>query len=278
MPKISVVIPCYNHGRYIDEAVNSILNQTYQDFEIIIVDDGSTDPFTVQKLKTYLKPKTTVVHIKNQGPSAARNAGVKLAKGDYILTLDADDLFDVSFLEKAITVLEQQPQVGVVTCGIQHVGASKKKVLPQGGGVENFLAGNGVLGSAFFRKICWEEAGGYDESMKDDNMGYEDWNFWIDVTKRGWTVYVIPEYLFYYRIHKVSRRTKAHSNRPQVIKKIVSNHREIFAKYVEKVVFEKEQKIYSLNQAKNTILNSWSYRLGSFLLFPVRQIKKLFHR
>lgn len=278
MPRVSVIIPCYNHGRYIDEAVDSILNQSYQDLEIIIVDDGSTDPFTVQKLKTYPKPKTIVIHIPNQGPSVARNTGIKKAGGDYILTLDADDAFEPSFLEKAVAIVQHQPEVGVVTCGIQHVGVDRKKIIPQGGGVENFLSGNGVLGSAFFRKVCWEDAGGYDESMKNDSMGYEDWNFWIDVTKRGWIVHVIPEFLFYYRIHKVSRRTKAHSNRPQVVRKIVSNHQEVFAKYVEKVIFEKEQKISHLSRLKREALNSWSYRLGSFLLSPARFIKKLLHR
>ena len=77
VPKVSVIIPCYNHGVYIDETVDSVLDQTFQDFEIIIINDGSTDEFTVEKLKTYNKPKTKVIHTSNQGLSSARNNGIR---------------------------------------------------------------------------------------------------------------------------------------------------------------------------------------------------------
>ncbi len=93
MPKVSVIIPCYNHGKYIDEAVDSILNQTFKDFEIIIVNDGSTDELTNNKLKQYDKPKTFVINKENEGLSVARNTAIKRAVGEYILTLDADDSF-----------------------------------------------------------------------------------------------------------------------------------------------------------------------------------------
>ncbi len=79
MPKVSAVIPCYNHGQYIDEAVDSILKQTYQDVEIIVINDGSTDQFTIEKLRVYCKPKTRVIHTENRGPSAARNTGIAAA-------------------------------------------------------------------------------------------------------------------------------------------------------------------------------------------------------
>ena len=277
MPKVSVVIPCYNHGQYLDEAVNSILKQTYQDFEIIIVNDGSTDPFTAEKLRNYYKPKTTIIHTENRGPSAARNTGIRAAKGEYIVTLDADDWFAASFLEKAKAIIEQYPAIGVVTCGIQDFGISTKRHFPQGGDVTNFLV-RGIIGSVFFRKCCWEQTKGYDEQMR--TAGYEDWNFILEVTKRGWKVHVIEEYLLYYRRHPFSRKTKSDASRPEFVRQIVKNHHDLFAQYVEEVIFEKEQKILSLKQAKNAILHSKRYRVGKWLLLPLEKmngaLKKLF--
>ena len=275
MPKVSVVIPCYNHGQYLDEAVDSILKQSYQDFEIIIVNDGSTDPLTIEKLRNYHKSKTTVIHTENCGPAAARNTGIRAAKGDYILTLDADDWFEMTFVAKAVAVLEQQRTVGVVTCGRQYFGVETRRFLPEIQSIRDCLVNSPTLGSALFRKICWEQADGYDERMK--KAGYEDWNFWIDVLKRGWNMYVIPEYLFHYRTHPVSRRTKSHEERPEYILQIVRNHRELFAQYVEEVIEAKEQKIQSLRQEKHALLNSRSYKIGNLLFSPIRAIKKLLH-
>lgn len=273
MPKVSVIIPCYNHGQYIDEAVNSILKQTYQDFEIIIVNDGSTDSLTIEKFRTYHKPKTTVIHTENSGPSAARNTGIRAAKGEYILTLDADDWFEATFLEKAMAIIEQYPEIGVVTCGIQDFGMSTKKHLPQGGDVKNFLV-RGIIGSVFFRKCCWEQTKGYDERMR--TAGYEDWNFILDVTKRGWMVHGMQEYLLHYRRHPVSRKTKSDENRPEYFRDIVRNHREVFQQYVEDVLFAKEEKIFSLKEELQELSDSLSYRIGYLLLQPFRFLCNLF--
>jgi len=87
MPKVSVIIPCYNQGQYLDEAVDSVLNQTFEDFEIIIVNDGSTDDFTNNLLVNYHKPKTKVISTQNQGLPSARNNGIKIASGEYICCL-----------------------------------------------------------------------------------------------------------------------------------------------------------------------------------------------
>jgi glycosyltransferase involved in cell wall biosynthesis len=100
MSKVSVIMPCYNQGQYIDEAVDSVLTQTYQNYEIIIVNDGSTDEFTNEKLKNYNKPKTQVIHTANQGLSAARNNGIHASNGEFILPLDADDKIANTYLER----------------------------------------------------------------------------------------------------------------------------------------------------------------------------------
>ncbi len=274
MPKISVIIPCYNQGQYLDEAVDSILNQTFHDVEVIVVNDGSTDELTVKKLKQYEKPKTTVLHTPNQGLAAARNNGIKQACGEYILPLDADDYFGSTFLEKAITVFDSQPEIGVVSCGVQYFGYTRRKIMPKGGDVRVCLAKSGVIGNSMFRRICWEQSGGYNEQIE----AYEDWDFWLNITKRGWRMHVIQEYLFNYRQHPVSMRIEARAIRPQLIRQLVRNHREVFEQYVEEAIFEREQKIFKLAQKKRAVLNSLDYRIGNYLLAPFRFAQKFFRQ
>ena len=91
VPQVSVIIPCYNQGRYLDDAITSVLVQTYQNFEILIVDDGSTEPETIEILQDYQQPKTRIIRTENQGVATARNLGIAQAQGTYILPLDADD-------------------------------------------------------------------------------------------------------------------------------------------------------------------------------------------
>jgi glycosyltransferase involved in cell wall biosynthesis len=102
MPKISVIIPCFNQGPYLDEAVDSVLAQTFQDFEILVVDDGSTDAETIKILRDFARPKTRIIRTENQGLSAARNNGIREAMGEYILPLDADDKIGPGYLEDAV--------------------------------------------------------------------------------------------------------------------------------------------------------------------------------
>ena len=93
-PKVSVIITCYNLGQYLDEAVDSILAQTSQDFEILIVDDGSTDPATEALLTDYRRPKTRVIRTAHCGVAAARNVGIANTASPYMCAMDADDRFD----------------------------------------------------------------------------------------------------------------------------------------------------------------------------------------
>jgi len=113
MPKVSVIIPTYNYGQYIEKAIDSVLAQTYQDFEIIVVDDGSTDN-TRAILETKYKDKVKYIFQENKGAAAARNRAVKEAKGEYLSFLDADDTFFPDNLQKKIKVLEENPTAGMV--------------------------------------------------------------------------------------------------------------------------------------------------------------------
>ncbi|MEX0686710.1 MAG: glycosyltransferase family A protein [Balneolales bacterium] len=270
---VSVIIPCYNHGKYILETVKSVLDQTYSNYEIIIVDDGSDDPHTIKVLNVLDHPKVTVLHKENGHVSSARNHGIKHSKGEYILTLDADDKFNPDFMMKAIQVLKGHSDVGVVTC-YAKVFDHKGNISYQhklGGGVKAFLTVNNCLASALFRFRCWEEAGGYNESMKE---GFEDWDFWLSVTSAGWRIHSIPEYLYWYRDTPGSMVKSATVKKPELMRTIAKNHELDFQNNVIDVLYSKELKIQELSE----IHNSRTYQIGNAFTKPLKYIRGLFNK
>ncbi len=250
IPFISVVIPCYNDGIYLPETIAHLKKQTYQHFEIIIVNDGSTDSKTLETLEEFSQQGIIVLHKENGRMSSARNYGVKHAKGELIASLDADDYFHPTFFEKAIKVLGQNSTVAVVTSYIQLFGEINKVSKPRGGNENNFLFSNQCPACAMVRKSCWDAVGGYDEAMVN---GYEDWEFYIRITQKGWTIHVIPEKLFFYRqTQKSTHKNYTLPNRSQLINYIVDKHKEWYIKKIkeliidENVIFRKSRISYRL--------------------------------
>ncbi len=127
-PRVSVVVPCYNYGRFVAEAIGSILAQTYQDFEVIVVDDGSTDN-TPEVLRGITDPRVRVLRKENGGCASARNAGRELARGEFLTFLDADDLWRPTFLERQVAVLDAEPEVSF--CFTDMVRSSNGSILPE---------------------------------------------------------------------------------------------------------------------------------------------------
>lgn len=235
--KVTVIIPCFNDGFYLKDSVQSIIGQTYNNFNIIIIDDASTDHITKSVLKSLDEDYAIqVVYLNsNQGTAYSRNKGISLTNSPYILTLDANDKFAVSFLEKAVSVLDKNPSIGVVTCGVQEIGLQHFYWLPKGGKVGNLLVENNCCGNALFRKKFWEDAGGY-----DSNILYEDWDFWISGTSKGWEIYVIKEPLFYYRKTHKSKSTQDALQKANIYRQIVKKHKDIYCMNIEEVLYLKE--------------------------------------
>ncbi|MCK5686090.1 glycosyltransferase family 2 protein, partial [bacterium] len=183
MKLISVVIPCYNHGVYLEEAVESVLAQSYQHFEIVIVNDGSTDSYTNNLLRSFSRPRCSVLHTDNRGLSAARNYGIRASKGEYICCLDADDKYHHDYFKKAVAILDNDKALtyGAIPSWVQFFGSSNTLWKTLGNNCKEFAPfqqglRNNIQSATMFRRICWEQIGGYDEAM---TMGYEDWDFWI---------------------------------------------------------------------------------------------------
>lgn len=274
-PKVSVVIPCYNDKNYIQETIQSIECQTFQNFEVIVIDDGSDDT-TKQVLQTLINDRTKVITQTNRGPSAARNKGFDVASGDYILTIDADDIVEETFLEKAVAILNENTAVGAVS-SYCNVFIKKYEITsehtPGGGVLKDFLFDNNSVSFALIRKKTWQDTGGYDEAML---TGFEDWEFWISITKKGWKVDMIPEFLFNYRIkdkNSVDKNAKLHY-RESNLNYIYKKHQDIYVSYFPEVVdfLTNLAQRHKRNEIKYK--TSLEYRIGKIILFPLREITR----
>lgn len=228
-PRASVVIPCYNDGWHLQEAVDSVRAQTFGEWELVIVDDGSTDPATHQALAACAANQALVIRTENRGLPAARNTGIAAACGQYVLPLDADDRIAPAFLEKAVAVLDRQPEVGIVYSQAEFFGAQSGPWNLPDFSLPEMLLHNLVFASAVFRKADWQQVGGYKPSMK---YGWEDWEFWLSLLELGRQVYRIPEPLFFYRRRRDSM-IAALARRPDEqdysFAEVVRHHRGLYA-------------------------------------------------
>ena len=279
-PLVSVIIPCFNDHLFLMEAINSIKNQTYNNTEIIIVDDGSGLE-TKDFLTKISRDNLCILTQENSGPSAARNNGITRAKGEYILPLDADDYFEPNFIEEAVEILSNKPEMGLVTCHAKIFNGDNilGEIKSLGGNAVDFLSSNRALANSMFRKSCWEEVGGYDLKMKN---GYEDWEFNISITKAGWKVYVIENHLFNYRKKTTSRNQDADRlYKYELIRYIYKKHQDVFKNNYEALINNTFSKMEKLEREKLKIKQTSTYKLGNFILSPIKflqLLKSKFHK
>lgn len=277
MPKVSIIIPCFNQAQYLEDALQSVLDQTHQNWECIIVNDGSFDDTEVVAKHICEKDSRFIYFFKeNGGLSSARNFGIKVAKGEFILTLDADDKYESTFIEKALAVMVTNNKIGVVSSwGIRFDEKQQYGVFkPTGKSLNDFLFSSAAIGTSLFRKVCWEDVGGYDENMK---KGYEDWEFYIRVCQLNWNVHIIEEILFFYRQHTVSMRIEALNNYDKEIRKyIFLKHKNLYINNFDNLLeyffyrIEREE----FERVKNT--QRLEFRIGENILRPLRWIKSFF--
>ena len=224
---VSVVIPCYNYGAYVREAAASALAQTLQDTEVIIVENGSTDPETLRVVKEIEQEgRVRVVWLTpNQGLPYARNAGFEVANGEYVCSLDADDLFEPTYLEKAVALLETDRSVGFAYSWVQLFGTENSIWQTRDFDPEDALTDNHTSVSAVFRRDDWLLAGRYDPTM---HGGYDDWEFWIRLAMLGRRGRSIPEPLLRHRKHGSNMTGDAHAGRTRWLKTMAEKNPRFF--------------------------------------------------
>lgn len=194
-PRVSVVVPCYNTHAFLGRALESVRDQTFQNFEIIVVNDGSTNPDTLAALQS-LGDDVRLVHQENLGLPGARNTGFREACGEYVLPLDCDDWIEPTFLTKAIARLEANPDRPYAFAQIALEGDEAGVLRKTYNFFEQHFL-NHVPYCIFIRKSVWQQVGGYDETMR---RGCEDWEFNLRLGKSGFHGLVIAEPLFHYHV------------------------------------------------------------------------------
>lgn len=256
--KVSIIIPCYNQAKFVSETIESALKQTYENLEIVIVNDASTDN-SVEIIKSYVDKYANIAFINqsvNGGLSNSRNIAIEAATGEYILPLDSDDIIAPSYVEKAAKILDENPQIGMVYCEAEFFGAKNGKWELCEYNKDNFIFNNCIFCSALYRKSTWLQAGKYNLNM---NLGYEDYDMWLSFIELGFEPYRIPEVLFYYRQHeKGSMVAETNKKLDIVFKQILNNHPKLYLnsdKVVEKLFlsdfairkkYQKYKKLFNL--------------------------------
>ncbi len=210
MVEVSVVVPCYNSGDFVEDAVSSALTQDGVSVEVIVVDDGSTEPQTLEALQRLRAAGVPVLCQANRGPSAARNAGIARARGEFILPLDADDRIPPGTLALLCSRAHGHPDVGIVAGAVRFFGDEERVEPCCYAGIETMLAGSTIYNTALFRRRDWQQVGGYPEEL---SFG-EDWAFWMRILSLGRTVAVVPDEVLEYRIWS---RQSIRSIRPTAI-------------------------------------------------------------
>ncbi len=209
-PKVSVVIPAYNAMSYLPETVESALSQTFTDFEVLIIDDGSSDNI-VRWFTQLTDPRLKLISQKNQGVSAARNVGIAHAQGMYLALLDADDLWEPSKLEKQVRCLEDNPKVGLVYTWVWLINELGKPTgrmgTPQAKGDvwQKLLEFKPVCccgSTPLIRRCCFETVGVFDRNLS----GLADWDMWVRIASH-YSFALIKQPLVFYRQHPNSMST-----------------------------------------------------------------------
>lgn len=229
--RVSVIIPCFNYGRYLADAVQSALASSLREIEIIIVDDGSTDDSreVAQRLiDDHPESAIQLIGQRNCGaPGQVRNLGIARARGEYILCLDADDKLHPDFLRAGAAALDAAPQAGIAYADFQMFGESDTLQQPPPSWNSRVECDCNFVGTAsMFRRRAWEQVGGYETDLA--MVGYEDWDFWVGCVEQGWSGVKAPGALWYYRVHGGSIYS-THVRRDQELKaRIVLKHPSLY--------------------------------------------------
>ncbi len=287
--KVSIVIPCFNHGAMLREALASLEEVRNENLlEVIIVDDGSSDAETIRILKEVAEAGYNVVSQPNGGLGAARNAGIRRAKGEFILPLDSDNRLRRVYLEQGVSLLKENPSLGVIYADAEYFGEKTGRWQVQEFDLLSLIRMNFIDACALYRKALWEGVGGYDEQMPW--MGLEDWDFWLRVACHGGSFFHLPAVGFDYRVRSDSEIVKTIGFDARVAREAVNlvEASPRLAKLIDYIFNKREMSFYKwaretdeevqLLRGLREVEASYSYRLCRTLLAPARLLRRLWHR
>lgn len=276
--QVSIIVPCYKQAHFLNESLQSVLEQTYTNWECIIVNDGSPDD-TENIAEKWCTKDSRFKYLKkeNGGLSSARNTGIASCEGEYILPLDADDILHQDYLTLLVPELQQNPSLAIVSCYSNFFVENSSNIIhkqkPVGTTYHALLYENNMMATSLYHKKYWKEVGGYDENMKH---GFEDWEFWIAITKKGREYKIIEEFLFYYRKSKKSMLIDTLTNH------IESNMEYVFKKHSEIYITQfgttMEYLFFLIKRhhaSEHKIKNSMEYKIVKIIAKPFRILQKI---
>ena len=261
--KVSIIIPSYNAAKYLTETINSVKQQTFTNWECILINDGSSDNSDIIALES-IKDDERFKYIfqENTGVCIARNNAIRATVGEYILCLDADDLISENFLEETVKLLDSNPNLSIATSVVKFFGRSSGILNVVSYDLATVLAENQLVITSLFRRTDFDKVGGFNSNMKE---GFEDWDFWISILKNGGTVQCASEATFFYRLLNVSRNSGISYDKEKKLRsQMWKNHQELFSEYFVDPLACFEYK---------RVANSIEYKVGNILLWPIRKIK-----
>lgn len=217
---ISVIIPLYNYGQYLDEAIQSVLNQSYKAHEIICVSDGAID----NSVEIAMKYPVKIIEKKNGGLASARNTGIRNSTGEYVMSFDSDDIMRPDCLKEHAKLADKNT---IVTCGLMAFGSDNYTARPEKATLELLMERNVIYSNSLFPKRLWTKVGGFDEG-ETMRLGLEDWLFWIECARHG-AAFKTNEYVgLLWRRHNLSMSsTSANPNWKKITDYIRSKNRHL---------------------------------------------------
>jgi len=228
---VSIIVPCYKQAEFLDECLDSVIAQTYTDWECIVVDDGSPDN-TEEIMRFWVKKDERIKYLKKQngGLAAARNSGILASNGVFILPLDADDKISENYIALAVDAILENENRKLIYGRAFKFGYENEEWKLETYSFEKLKFNNMIYCTALFKKSDWEKIGGYDESGL---RGWEDWDFWLSLLKNGGEVIYLHDIIFYYRIKEESMIKSLVKDEEMMLQKrayLFDKHREIYTK------------------------------------------------
>lgn len=264
--KVSIIIATFNQAKYISDALDCVLNQAYNNWECIVIDDASTDN-TKYICERYQKKDSRIkyiYHTVNQGVCVARNRAINQSSGKYVLCLDADDKISYEYVGLCVEELDKNPVVSLVTCNYIYFGYKHAKVVLEPYSLEKLMGHNLFVNCSMFRRADFDRVKGFNPNMR---QGLEDWDFWLSILSQGGSVKYLSGYHFSYRItsNKESRNRKASKKDifPILRRQIWLNHHDLYS-----TVYSSPYHSIEYIEVRQSI----EYRLGHMILFPIRKI------
>ena len=207
-PSVSIVIPCYNYGRFLAEAITSALEQSHVPLEVIVIDDGSTD--SSSQIALQFVPAVKLLTQANEGVLAVVNRGLREAKGEYVTFLSADDAFRPTYVEALLAALLRHPGASYAYSAMEYFGAREGVFRAHPFSPAVLLARNFVNGSALMRRSDALAVGGFNPRF--EAIGWEDWDFWLRMLESGRWGVAVPDALLRYRQHVTKSRNPGSRN------------------------------------------------------------------